>query len=479
MFHALKNIRYFSYRMRSYAHNPRYNTRLSTVVTDAVVVSHSEWKRLKRDSIHLTAEQLAEMRRSQEETRRSALSQIQTKRSTFISPCVTPETITRTHTILGQTEERDYALKIAESKADEDLDEVKHVKSQMMAAEARAGRDDQLAEHAQMREDERADERQWADRLEANRREALQLYDDRDRTLREQRRAGRRVISAQIEEHKINAILEAERRDRESKALTAQNALVAEEDRKIAEERRARQAAFLHDCLAATDAMQARKRRDREIAKEEAQMVIEVAAQKALHEAAVEQEKADQKALKEREIAQIRKNQQRALDTQAKRDEMQAAKIQAEKDELAREKERADEEHHRKMVNDCREDRAMMIEAHKTRLLEEKDIEDAEVARLLDNNKRAREKARRDYQQKVAVNDAYRRELGQSAELEWQSKQPNRQKIAQERQTILDANDAYLARVNRIRNEKLEILRKRGIPERHLVDIKADRFELR
>jgi hypothetical protein len=349
----------------------------------------------------------------------------------------------------------------------------------MMAAEARNERDGQLVELTQRRADQTLNERIWAEELEANRVEALQLYNDREATLREQRRAGRKVISAQIEEHKINAILEAERRDREAKALVAQNAIIAEEDRKILEARKARQAAFLHDCLAATEAQKERKRVNREFEKEECQMVIEVAAQKALAQAALEQEAADQRALKEREIATIQKNQKRAMDMREKRDELMAAKVQAEKDELARAKEQAAIEFHAKMVADCKADRAMMITRKTERLIEEAALEDAEVQKVIENNKRAREKAKRDYEHKVQLDDNYRTELGESARLEWEAKQRDQRKIAKERQQILDANAEYLARVNRIRDEKLEILRKKGIAEKHLVDIKADRFELR
>jgi hypothetical protein len=465
--------------MKAKTRKPRYNTRISNVRTDAAIINQEEWKRVKHDAIHLTPEQHAEIRAKSEQSRRDFMSQVQTKRSTFISSEVTPETAARTHAILNQVEERDFALRIRDRKADEELDEVKHIKSQMMAAEARNERDGQLVELTQRRANLREHEREWAEKLEANRLEALKLYEDREATLREQRRAGRRVISAQIEEHKINAILEAERRDREAKALVIQNEFIAEENRKIFAERKRRQAAFLHDCLRATAAMKEKKRADREFEKEECQMVIEVAAQKALVEAALEQEKADQRALKEREIAEIRKNQQRAMDTRAKRDEMMANKVQAEKDELARAKEQAELAYHQKLVRECKADRAMMIKEKKARLIWEAEQERIEVQKVFDNNQRAREKAKRDYERKVQLDANYRQELGESARLEWDAKQPDLKKIAKERQQILDANAEYLARVNRIRDEKLEILRKKGVAEKHLVDIKADRFELR
>jgi hypothetical protein len=187
-------------------------------------------------------------------------------------------------------------VRIAERQADEELDEVKFVSGQMVTADARTIRDGQLVEHAATQKVNREAERRWAEDLERNRVEALEFYEERERSLR----AGRAVIATQIEEHKINAILEAERRDREAKALAEQNAQIAEKNRRIFEDHRRRQQAFLHDCLADEAARKERQKRERDYEKEKVQMVMEVSAQRALAEAALEQERAATRALKER-----------------------------------------------------------------------------------------------------------------------------------------------------------------------------------
>jgi hypothetical protein len=460
-------------------HNPRYQTRISNVVTDAVIIRHDDWKRVRRAAVHLTPEEHAANRARQEQSRQQTLSDIQTKRSTLITPDLSPDTVARTHHILSRTEERDYAVRIAERKADEDLDEVKLVQGQMVAAEARTIRDGQLVEHAATREMDREAERRWAADLERNRVEALEFYNERERTLREQRRAGRKIIETQIEEHKINTILEAERRDREAKALQEQNAKVAAEDQRIREDRRRRQQQFLHDCLADEAARTERRVRERNYEKEEVAMVMEVAAQRALAQAALEQERADQRALKEREINTIRKQQQRAMDGKALRDEEMAAKVQKEKDEIAREKEIRERNDRWRLQQECTADRKMMIARKKERLAREAEEEQEQVRMVFEANHRARERARRQYEEKVKLDGNYRHELGEAADREWLARQPDLAKKARERKQIVDANDEYLARVNRLRDEKLAILRKKGVPEKYLVDIKADRFEIR
>jgi hypothetical protein len=287
------------------------------------------------------------------------------------------------------------------------------------------------------------------------------------------------VISAQIEEHKINSILEAERRDRESKALQEQNSLVAAENQKILLDRKRRQQAFLQDCLADEAARRERSQRERALEKEEVGMVMEVAAQRALEEAALQQERDDQRALKEREIAAIRRKQQRAMDGQAMRDEVMAMKIQKQKDDEAREQERALAEKSRRLAVECKENQDMMMAAKRERLIEQATLERAEVERVFEANRKAREDARREHERKMQVDAEYRAELGTAADREWDARQPDVAGRARERRELAESNDEYLARVNRLRDEKIEVLRRKGVPEKYLVDIQADRFELR
>jgi hypothetical protein len=167
------------------------------------------------------------------------------------------------------------------------------------------------------------------------------------------------------------------------------------------------------------------------------------------------------------------------MDGRAIRDEEMAAKVQREKDDIAWEREQREREARWQLTRECTADRKMMIRAKKERLVREAEEEQEEVRKLFEANRIAREKARRQYEAKVQIDGNYRGELGEAAEREWRARQPDLAKKAKERGEILDANDEYLARVNRLRDEKLAILRRKGVPEKYLVDIQADRFELR
>ena len=205
--------------MRRGFHNPKYNTRITNCAVDAVIIPRNDWRRMKKEAVHLTPEQRAELKKKQEEERMQTLSTIQTKRMTMISPEISEKTRLRTKSCLAQVEDRDYALKIVDAKRNEDLDEIKTINSLMTAAEARTIRDRQLIENEEIRKRKIEEKKEWDQKLEQNRLTAVKLYDDREKTLKEQRVRGRRIIEAQIEEHKINAILEAERKDRENKEM--------------------------------------------------------------------------------------------------------------------------------------------------------------------------------------------------------------------------------------------------------------------
>lgn len=465
--------------MRRGFHNPKYNTRITNCAVDAVIIPRNDWRRMKKEAVHLTPEQRAELKRKQDEERMKTMSTIQTKRMTMISPEISEKTRLRTRSTLANVEDRDYALKIVDAKANEDLDEIKTINSLMTAAEARTIRDHQLIENQEIRQRRLEEKKEWDEKLESNRLTAVKLYDDRERTLREQRIKGRRIIEAQIEEHKINSILEAERKDREKQAMEAQNKAIAEENYRILMDRKKRQQDFLHDCLQANEAQRQRRLQARQREKEEADMVIEFAAQKALKEEALEKERAAEKALKEREVDRLRRKQKRAIDTQAIRDENAARKVQKEKEQLAIEREERDKRRIIEMNQTVARERREMIEDSKRRKEEQTQKELAFHREVMENNKIARQKAREEYQRKLEIDAQYRRELKNDMEAHWEATRVNPLKKIEEARIAKEQNDEYLAKLDRLREEKLNVLRKRGVPEKYLVDIQALKWEIK
>lgn len=342
-------------------HKPKYSQRISAVATNAVILPKTDFKRIKGRSMYLSQEQKDELETSKRLQQEETIAQIQSKRSQHIDAVVLPETFARTRSTLQRKEEKDYAIQIAEKKANEDYDEIKTVNSHVAVARALHERKRQLQEKTQIQEYNKGRDQAIYEMEENNRLEGLNLYETRERTLREQRRAGRAIISAQIEEHQINKILEAERLDREKKALDEQNRLIKEEDDRRLEQIRQRKKAFMLDCTEAREASIQRKNFEKFTDKKEAQMVIDFQADKAQNEERILQEQRDQKALKEREISELRKLQQRSIDTQAIRDEQAALRIQQEREEKDQAREDAEKAKKTQLRNECISDRELMI----------------------------------------------------------------------------------------------------------------------
>lgn len=459
------------------AHNPKYNTRITSVATNAVIVGRGDWKRVKREAKHLTPEQKRKLAAEEEKTKQEQLLTITKKRENLIDSQTKPEVIKRNLQTLNTFEERDYALQIADLKADEDLDEVKKINSEMVAAHARTIRDQQLEIRKQQKEDQINQERSIAEMLENNRQRAKSHYDEREASLKEQRRRGRAIIELQIEEHKINSILEAERRDREAKELAIQNEKIRQEDERIRAEAKARQQAFLHDCIEMEEALVRRKAEEKRQEQELAQMTIDFANEKALREEARERQIQAQKRLKEREIQEIRSKQQRAIDTKAIRDEMMAQRVQEEQARAAAEKEEAEQMAKITAVMKLKKDRAEMIATKKMDQLEQQARDRREYEKMLELAEIKKQKAFEEYQAKIEADNKYREELKADVETREISRRLDPDAKNRERAKIEAEQDAYMARIERIRQKKLAELEAAGVPEKYRQDIKNLKFK--
>jgi len=459
--------------------NPKYNTRITAVATNAVIVGHGDWKRVKKEAVHLTPEERRQIKERDEKQKQEQMQTINKTRANLIDTEMKPEVTQRNTLALSTFEERDYALQIADQKADEDLDEVKKINSEMVAAKARTERDMQLTIHQQMKEEEKQREKSMAEMLEDNRKRAKNLYDERERILKEQRRKGRQIIDLQIEEHKINAILEAERRDREAKALAAQNEIIRQEDERIRKEQKARQQAFYHDCIEMDEALKKRKADEKRRDEELAQMTIDFANEKALREEARENEIRSQKMLKEREIQEIRSKQQRAIDTKAIRDGIQAARVQEERDRADYEKEQAEIMKQITSIQKLKRERQEMINSHRLDQLEEQKRDRQEYEKMLALQEKQRQAAYEAYQAKCEEDRRYREELREEVERREAARQANPYAKQHELEKIQQEQREYEARVERIKQQKLAQLKEQGVPEKYRRDIEKTTFRLR
>ena len=460
-------------------HNPKYTTRLGNCETNAVIMNKKDWKRVKKESVYITAAQQLTINQEQDALKKQTKRQIKDHRTTLLEREQEKQALKKIQETQREMDEREVALAIAEAKANEELDEVKAMNAEMMMARVRTMRDRQIEQKRIDAQRQRERDAEEARMMEEGRQRALKIYADRAAALAEQRRRGGDVILAQIQEKKRNQQLEREKREREMQEMRRANELAREEDIRLLAEKKKRSQAFLEECMAANRVAIRRKQKEKQRDVEETEAIAEYQREKAMREEEYERKVAEQKAAKEREIAEVRKLQQRALDTREQEDELRARRIQEEQDRKVRARELAEAKRQQEIRENLRQDREKAIALKQRRLVELAKIEKAEFERVMAAQMEAREKDRQAYLRKLEENEKYRQELKDDMKKRRKEKQLEPLKHLDDRKHLEEQNQDYLDRLERIRQMKLDQLRSEGIPEKYLGDLQNMRFTLK
>jgi hypothetical protein len=463
--------------MKRTQRSPHYGTRISEVVTDAVIMNRDDWRRIKKEAVHLTAAQQMALYHDEDARKKQTMREIKNQRAGLLEAEREKQVQKKVRATQREMEERELALAIAEAKGNEDIDEVKAMNTAMIQARVLTLRDRQMefqraeADLAKQFEDEEAQ------MLEEGRQRALKIYADREAALAEQRKKGGRMIVAQMEEKKRTAKLEAEQREREIEEMRIANEMAREEELRIEEDRRLRSREFVQDCMAANAIALRRKQRDKEREIEEGLMMVEYQKEKAAREEEFERQVQEQKAAKEREISEMRKRQQRTIDLKAQEDALRARRIEEEKERIARKKELDDLRKRFELKEIQDKDRQETFAIKQRRLVEMAKIEKAEFDRVSAAQAKAREKERQAALKRDQDNAEYRQHL---------KDEMHRKKIERQMQPLVNLDDQrhmeelkedYILKLERIRQMKLETLRAEGVPEKYLVDLLKMRFD--
>lgn len=463
----------------TFIHDPLYNTRISQVATDAVILSQDQYNRTKKRAAYLTPAQILQNQQDEVDAKKMAMQSINLKRSKVIEAELLSQQKFKARQAELKDASRQRELEVARAKANEELDEVKLMNREVALARVKTVQDAELLMHKRKAEEERERERREAEEYEQGRLRAIQIYKEREDALREQRRLGAEYLLKQIEERKVQKKLEFEREAKERQAMMDACALAQEEDRRLAKERRQRHQEFLEECMEANKISIKRKQMEKERDAKEITAIIEYQRAKAAQEAAYEAEQQEKAAAKEREISEMRKNQQKLMDTRAEEDELRARRVQ---EELARK----DREKELEQIRKRKEEREMLIKnAENARILKQKRL--LQLAQLekkeFEMQKAAIEKERRrreeEERKRIESIRAYEAELAEEVAARRAAKKLQPLVSLDEQQHVDDDNADYLAKLEEIRQQKLDMLRAEGVPERHLANLKRMRFVLK
>lgn len=460
-------------------HNPKYGTKITNVNVDAAIMRRADWRRIKKEAIHLTAAEQMEATKQLDERKKATTRAINDRRSGLLEAETAKQQRLATLEKQREMEDRDFELKVAEAKANEDLDEVKAMNAEMMAARVRTIRDAQLELIRQRRQEQREEEIREAKMLEDGRQAALKIYAERERMLREQRRRGGDVILAQIEEKRRNMQIQRKRDEEDRKAQMEANQKALEEDRRLQLERKKRAQDFMQECMATNLIALRRKQNERERELEEDQVIAEFNREKAAREEEYEQKVRRAKKMKEYEIAQVRKMQQRAIDTKAQEDEIRARRVEEEQARKERQRELEEVKRRQEMAEQQLKDHDDAIRLKQQRIIEMAKVERTEFERMMQVQRAKREKERLEQERKRKIDEQYRENLKNEMEMKREEKRLRPLRDLDEQKHIDEINQDYKDKIERIRQMKLDQLASEGVPEKYLADLRRKRFVIK
>ena len=183
--------------------------------------------------------------------------------------------------------------------------------------------------------------------------------------------------------------------------------------------------------------------------------------------------------MKEYEIAEVRKKQQRAIDTKAQEDELRARRIEEEQERKARQKEIEELKRRQELLIRQKRDQDEAIQLKQKRIIELAKIEKADFERIIAVQRAARERERIEMEKKKKRNQDYRDEL--KAEMERKREEKRLIPLANldEQKHCEELQQDYIDRIERIRQMKLEQLASEGVPEKYLADLRRKRFVIK
>jgi len=458
--------------------NPKYNHRISEVPTDAIILPKKTWKNVKVEAVHRTASEEVEAQTFNDVAKKNDSDLIQEKRKSIIEADMKRQMMDQQRAMARQMEAREKALLVARAKANEDLDEVKAMNAEVTAARVRTLRDAEIYIKQQKKENEKLEEEAVLREVEEKRLKALQVYEEREKALKEQSKYGASILAAQIEERKNIKNQEKTLREKEIQEMMRASQRITEEDKKLEEEKKRRQQMFLDDCIEANKLSLQRKQLEKIREIEEVQAMLEYQQKQAAAADEYENRIKSQKIAKEKEVAELRKKQQKLFDTQSVKDEIMARRVSEEKERKEREKELALIEKAKRDREEMQRDREQAISIKQKRLLEIAQLEKAEFDRTQAFQSDVKERERRAAEERRRMADQYREELQRDLAEKSEQKRIAPLKNHDEQKHLKETQEDYLFRLEMIRQEKIAMLESEGVPEKYLIDLKRKSFAI-
>eukprot|EP01063_Lacrimia_lanifica_P018038 TRINITY_DN25000_c0_g1_i1.p2 TRINITY_DN25000_c0_g1~~TRINITY_DN25000_c0_g1_i1.p2 ORF type:complete len:500 (+),score=276.93 TRINITY_DN25000_c0_g1_i1:58-1500(+) len=359
----------------------------------------------------------------------------------------------------------------AQMQMDEELDEVKYMNKVSLYTKCVTIRDAQIKEKASIQA-ERAEEEARQDMLmETERLKALAMYEEREHKRIENRMRGAAVIRAQIQEREAAHLRDLELKKQEQEAMKRHIEQIQEDDR-METVKKNRNAKLLRDEVALANSEQIRlKKKEREVEQAEDRRRLEYQRTKDEREQEIAAEQERIRNEKELEIARLRSLQEKAQDKQAELDALRARRAQEANEREHRQKEKAEAEKRALQNAELAVARQSQKAEKELTVAEQARLENEEFERIISVQKKADEVDRARKERELERRIQNQRELKSQIEQVEEQRRKKRLGFLEEGNTLKASYHEYDAKIEGIRQRKLNELRGAGVPDKYAHEV--------
>ena len=332
-------------------------------------------------------------------------------------------------------------------------------------------RDQQLKEARELRRIRELEEKKVDMQMELDRIRGVNELNERERVRRQKHRDDCKHILVQIAERKKQRERDRELKRQEQEKIKERARFLEEEEQRFLEMKRIEGKKLLADVLEANRlALEIKKQNKlREI--EEEKKIQEYLEAKAAREQAHEEEKARIAAKKERECAMLRAQQKKIADNRAAIDALRAKRDAEATERKAREREYREAAERKRRQAELMEFNRLQALARKQTLANEEAVDRVEFER--NNVHLTRELARfnADKKRRHDARIANRNQIQeQIVEREKKRRESLKRFIESGKEAVRD-NERHMKKLNRIKKEKVEELKRMGVPSKYCAEL--------
>lgn len=373
-----------------------------------------------------------------------------------------------------ETEDNNKAqalLARAQRMRDEDHDDIKHMKQLMMSADCATIREQQIADKLRRIQLEKEEDHSMHVLMENDRLRRIREIEEREREKHRRKMEDAIILDKQIKDVQRRRYIAKEAAEQEAEEMLRR--IKANEERKLQEEQAKIEYGrkLNREVLAANDAAARVRARRKQMEADEDLRILAYIKAKEKREREEDERLAAIKAAKEAETIRLRRLQERAIDNRGEIDQLRAKRYQQGRDRAWRlaEKEKAlRQQEMQRDMHRVRTEQKLFKERQANEFLKE----DQEIhlrALLWQRQKQAEDDgiAAAKYQQRVSN----QKEVLSQIEVKRAQRKQKQQEFFRSGDHVKKQQAEEVARLERIRQEKLNIMTKKGVPEKFRVKV--------